>query len=250
MAKQSGLGDGLLVGGYNLSGDIGALTRIGGGPAALDVTSIDKSAMQRLGGVRTGSMEFTAFYNVASGQAHPVLSALPTTDVVMTYLNGSSLGNASACQVGKQIGYDPTRAADGAYTFATAAQSNAYGLEWGTQLTAGVRTDTSATNGTGVDGAAATSYGLQAYLQVTAFSGTDVTIRLQESSDNGSGDAFANVTGGAFTQVTSGPTTERIATATNLAVERYLRVITATTGGFTSVSFQVTVVRNQTTPEF
>ena len=38
MAKQGGLGDRLFVGGYNLSGDIGSVQRIAGGPAALDVT--------------------------------------------------------------------------------------------------------------------------------------------------------------------------------------------------------------------
>jgi hypothetical protein len=453
VAKSSGLGDAFYLSGYDLSTDIGSLGSISGGPALLDVTSIDKSAYERIGGLRNGNLEFMAFFDTAAGKAHPRLSTLPTTDVIATYARGTTLGNDAACMVAKQINYDGTRAADGMFTFAVQAQSNAYGIEWGTQLTAGLRTDTAATNGTAValdndgvpylqlpgssgntattpdaasldivgdidlrakvalddwtpaaestiiakytatgnqrsyalavtaggnlilrwsedgtvektatssvatgvtDGAvkwvratmdvdngssnaaivfytsddgttwtqlgatqlngattsifastavlelggrtvgttqllagkifqaqvlsgiAGTSvahpiatnstlsdatpltwtingtaflsnqsyYGLQAYLQVTSFTGTDVTIKLQESKDNGSTDAFADVTGGGFTQVTAGPTSERIATSNTQQVERYLRAVTTTSGGFTSLSFNVVVVRN------
>lgn len=248
MAKQGGLGDHLLIGGYDLSGDIGSIQRINGGPKPLVVTGINKEAFERIGGTRDGGINYNAFYNKAAGQAHPRLSSLPTTDVIVTYCRASTLGNPSACCVTKQLNYDGTRAADGMYTFDAEQPSNGYGVEWGKQLTAFLRTDTGATNGTGVDfGTGSTSFGLQAYLQVTAFDGTDITIKLQESSDNGSGDAFADVTGGAFTTVT-GITTQRIATATNLTVERYLRVVTS--GTFNSVTFHVMVNRNDTVPQF
>jgi hypothetical protein len=251
MAKTTGLGDGFYLGGYDLSGDIGSLSAIHGGSKPLEVTAINKSAFERIGGPRDGGMKFMAYYNPAAGQAHPVLSALPLADVVATYRNGSTLGNAGACLVAKQVSYDPTRGNDGALTFETEALANGYGLEWGEQHTAGLRTDTAATNGTGVDSGSGgtTNFGLQAYVQVTAFAGTDVTIKLQESSDNGA-DVYANVTGGAFTQVTAAPVAERIATSPVLAVERYLRVVTSTTGGFTSLSFNVVVVRNRTAIAF
>jgi hypothetical protein len=247
--KTGGLGDNLLVGGYNLSGDVGSLGRIGGGPATQDVTGIDKSAMERIGLRRDGGIDFVAFFNPTAAQAHPVLSALPTGDVAVSYLRGTTLANAGAACIAKQITYDPSRAADGALTIAVQTLSTGYGLEWGIQHTAGLRTDTAATNGTAVDGAAATAFGLQAYLQVTAFTGTDVTIKIQESSDNGA-DAYADVVGGGFTQVTAAPFTQRIATGTGLAVERYLRVATTTAGGVTSVTFNVIVVRNQLLPAF
>jgi hypothetical protein len=166
------------------------------------------------------------------------------------YQRGTTLGNASACLVGKQVNYDPERGDDGSLIFSVQALSNNYGTEWGEQHTAGSRTDTAATNGTGVNAGASSSYGLQAYLQVTSFTGTDVTIKLQESSDDGSADAYADVVGGGFTQVTSAPTTERIATATGLTVEQWLRVVTTTSGGFSEVTFAVTVIRNLATPEF
>lgn len=247
MSKQSGLGDNLYVAGYDLSGDIGSLGTIHGGPAPLVVTGIDKSAMERIGGVRDGAMEYVAYFNDSAGQAHPVLSALPTSSITLTYCRGTALGSPAASMIGKQLNYDPTRATDGSLTFNVAEPADGYAIEWGRQGTAGKRTDTAATNGTSVDfGTGSTTFGLQAYLQVFAFTGTDVTIKIQSSSDNGAGDAFSDVTGAAFTAVTAAPGTQRIATANNLTIERYLRVVTTTTGGFTSVTFAVNIIRNDT----
>src|SRR3954453_11645963 len=205
MAKQSGLGDNFYYGGTDLSGDTNSLSKIGGGPAAIDVTAINKSGFERLGGLRTGDIEFVSYFNPTN--AHPVLTALPRTDVDLMYCRGTTLGNAAAAMRAKQFDYDADRAANGAMTFKVSAQSNGFGIEWGKLLTAGLRTDTTATNGTGVDFSASTSLGFQAYLQVTAFSGTDVTIKLQDSANNS---AFSDVTSGAFTAVTSGVQAQRI----------------------------------------
>lgn len=247
MAKQSGLGDRLFIGGYDLSGDIGSIEEIGGGHGVTDMTDITQSAVARAALARDGRMSFTAFHNPAANRAHDRLSLLPTTDQIATYLRGTAIGGPAASLVAKQINFDPTRNQDGSLTNKIDMVANGYGLEWGTQLTAGLRADTGATNGTAVDFTASSAFGLQAYLQVTAFTGTDATITIQESSDN-AGDAYAAVVGGAFTQVTSGPTTQRIATSGSLAVERYLRVATTTTGGFTALSFIVMVNRNTVTP--
>lgn len=250
MSKQGGLGDGLLVHGYDLSGNIASLQNIGCGPNPLPATGIDKSAHERMGGVRDGRMSVTSYFNPSVGQSHDILSALPTSDVILTYLRSTVLAAPSAVLNAKQSNYDGTRGNDGSFTFAVEGLGNAYGLEWGKQLTAGVRTDTGATSGTGVDfGTGSTAFGGQFYLQVTAFTGTDVTVKIQESSDNGAGDAWADVTGGAFTVVT-GITAERIQTARGLTVERYLRVVTTTSGGFASASFQVTGIRNDTSVVF
>lgn len=247
MAKQSGLGDRLFVAGFNLSGDIGSLGTIGGGPAPLEVTGIDKSAIERIGGVRDGTIEFSAWFNKATDRAHLRLSPLSTADQIVTYCRGTTLGNPAAAMVAKQINYDGDRGADGSFTLAVQALANGYGLEWGRQGTAGIRTDGSATNGSSIDDTASTAFGLQAYLHVFAFTGTSVTVKIQESSDDGAGDAWADVTGGGFTAAT-GVTSQRIATATNLTVERYLRVVT--TGTFSDAQFAVCIVRNQTAPAF
>lgn len=250
MTKQNGLGDNLYIGGYDISGDVGSVDTISGGPAVLDVTGINKSAFERLGGLRSGEIDFTAFFDSASVAvggyvgAHGILSTLPRTDTLVSYIRGAAIGNPSACMVAKQIGYDPTRAADGGLTFKVQSQANGYGLEWGQQLTPGIRTDTAATNGTSLDlTTVSTAFGWQAYLQVLSFTGTDVTVKLQDSADNST---FADLTTGAFAQITSTtPGWQRIAAATSTAtVRRYVRASTITTGGFNPCSFAVVFVRN------
>lgn len=442
--KESGLGDNLYVGGYDLSGDTGSLGNIGGGPAALELTGIDKSAFERVGGSRDGRIEWSSWFNTLG--AHPVLSALPTADVHVMYCRGTTLGCPAACLVSKLPDYPGQRGNDGSFTFGLSAQANGYGLEWGQLLTAGLRTDTAAANGTGVsfwdpgflslpgtagdcastpdaaalditgdidlrarvtatdwtpaaDGCAigkhlttgnqrsyalvltsagkisllwstngtaessATSTvatgladgtvqwirgtldvnngagnaiarfyvspdnvtwsqlgadvavgsttsiyagtatlflgargsgttdnlvgrvweaevrngidgtivaqpkaylsgitdptglawtvngtaklatpGLRGFLQVTEFSGTDATVTIQESTDNGGTDAWANLV--SFTAVSAAHTTQRVAVPSTTAAERYLRVVTTTAGGFTNLKFAVAVCRN------
>ncbi|KUN03144.1 hypothetical protein AQI95_24615 [Streptomyces yokosukanensis] len=249
MSKSSGLGDNLYIAGFDASGDISAISNVGGGPAALDFTAINKSAFERQGGLRDGRLEMTTYFNhVQAGTGtHEKLSALPRTDVILTYCRGTALGNPAACLVAKQINYDGTRATDGAFTFAVSAQANGYGLGWGQQLTAGLRTDSAATNGTSIDTTASVSFGAQAYLQVTAMTGTDATVKIQDSADNVS---FADVAGLSFTQVTAAPASQRIATASGATIRRYLRAVTVTTGGFTSLTFNVVVVKNQVAVSF
>jgi hypothetical protein len=53
--------------------------------------------------------------------------------------------------VGKQVNYDGTRSNDGSLSFRVNAKANAYGIDWGQQLTTGKQTFTSTTNGTAVD---------------------------------------------------------------------------------------------------
>ena len=250
MAKQSGLGSALYIDGYDLSNDIGAIDEIGGGNEPLTVTGIDKFGIERIGGHRDGRISYTAYFNPAADRAHDRLSALPTTDTIVTYALGSAIGGPSAAIVAKQIGYDPTRGDDGSLTFKVEAKANHYGVEWGEQLTAGVADLTGAAAGSSLDYGASigtTNHGLQAYLQVVEFTGTDATIAIQSSTDNGAGDAFANVTGAVFTTVT-GIVAERIQTGRTAAAERYVRV--NVTGTFNTMSLHVMVAKNLTATAF
>jgi hypothetical protein len=245
VSKSGGLGDNLYIAGFNASGDIQQLGNIGGGPNLLPFTGIDKSAMERKGGLRDGRIEMSTFFNHDSvtPATHEKLAALPRTDVILTYCRGTTLGSAAASLVGKQVNYDPQRGDDGSLLFSVSAQANGYGLEWGDQLTAGVRTDTAATNGASIDTTASASFGGQAYLQAFSFTGTDVTVKIQDSADNAT---FADVAGFAFTQITgSTPLAERIALGNTATLRRYLRAVTVTTGGFTSLAFAVNVIKNE-----
>jgi len=250
MAKQGGMGMQLLIDGYNIGGDTQQVDKIGAQLSTLEFTDITEFGHERKIGLRDGSFETTHFLNVAAARAHAALSPLPTTDRITTIgiptATALAIGDPAASMVAKQLNYDPTRAADGSLLFKVSASANGFGMEWGRLATAGLRTDTTATNGTGLDlgtdPSATVSFGLQAYLQVLSFTGTSVAIKLQGSSDNGSGDAFADVTGGAFASVTTAPQSQRIATSAVLAVERYIRVVT--TGTFSECTFLVQVSRN------
>ncbi len=237
--KSTGLGMRCYVGGYNLSGDIGAINRIAGGPDALDLTDITQSAYERAGGLRNGGIDFTAYFNPSSSRAHPVLGALPRTDTLVTAAAGVLVGSAAASCQAVQLGYDPQRGNDGGLTFGIVTNSDQYGLEWGELLTAGERTDTTATaSGTGLDGAASSAFGAQFYFHLSGFTGTSVTIKVQDSADNAS---FADLSGATTTAMTA-IGYQRIAISNAATVRRYLRV--ATTGTFSSATFVVNAVRN------
>jgi hypothetical protein len=244
VAKSGGMGDYLLIDGYDFSGDIGSLGRIAGGPAASDVTGITSSAMERIGLLRDGGIDFTSWFNPTAERQHDVLTTLPYASRQQTYCRGLGLGSQAASCVLKQLNYDPTRGQDGALSIAVSGQADAYGLEWGVQLTPGKRTDTTATNGASIDGAASTAFGAQAYLHLVAFTGTDITVTLEDSADDAT---FAAVTGGAFTAKT-GIGFERIQTGRTATIRRYTRI--ATTGTFTSATFLVNFVRNATLINF
>lgn len=243
MSKQSGLGQNCYFAGYNVSGDVSQAKEISTPMTPLEATAIDKFAMERLGGLRDGAISYSAFFNKAAGQEHLAHRGLPRTDVGVMWTTGTTLGDEAFALTAKQVDYAGNRADDGSFTFDLQAQANSFGADWGKLMTAGVRTDTTATNGTSVDfGTGSTAFGLQAYLQVFSFTGTSVTFTIQESSDNGSGDAFAAVTGGAFAVVSAANQFERIQTARGQTVERYLRVVT--TGTFSECSFAVMIARN------
>lgn len=253
MGKESGLGARLYVAGVDLSGDVGSLQSIRTPRGVQQATGIDKDAFERIYLTRDGGIDYSAFFNPETAaddppntqdRAHIILSALPTADQPVTYAHRAALGAPAASMVGKQINYDPTRGNDGSLTIGVQALANGYGLEWGELLTAGdAQLTPGAPNGAGFDSgiAVATLFGLQAYLHVLAFVGTDVTLSIQDSNDGGT-DPWANVTGAVFAQVTTAPGSQRLQTARNQAVKRWLRV--AATGTFTSVDVVVMVVKN------
>jgi len=244
MTKTHGMGDQLWVGGVDLGADTNSLNRIAGGPAVLNLTDITQSAFERQGGERDGGMDLTSYWNPT--RAHPVYSALPTSDVVFTYAHTTAIGGATANVVAKQINYDGDRATDGGFLLNVQAQANGYGLQWALQATAGKRTDTAATAAgsvTALDQGSASpgAFGGVMWVHLFAFTGTSVTIKLQESSDNGA-DAYADVVGattGALTSVTA----MRIELGL-INVERYLKVIT--TGTFSNAVFAVSFGRHAT----
>lgn len=240
MAKQAGLGDQFFIDGIDLSGDVGALTRISAPSGLLEETGINKSAIERVFGQFDGAMEFNVWFNDASGQEHENLKAKGSgNDRIATWFRGSGIGNGAAALVCKQINYDWNRGADASLQGSVQCLGQGYGLDFCEQLTAGKRTDSAATNGASLDGVAASANGLAAYLHVFAFTGTSVTVKVQESSDDGAGDPFADVL--TFTAATGVTKERKVTSSLTAAVERYLRVVT--TGTFSNAVFAVCATR-------
>lgn len=245
MAKQSGLGDALFVAGVDLSGDTQSVDSISGPMSPINVTSIDLSGMARIGGERDGQIDWTSFFDPTT--SHPVLAALPTADEVVTYVRGKVLGNPAASLTGKQIDYAGTRANTGEFTFKVSAMANGFGLEWGQLVTPGIRTDVGATNGTSVDQAASSAFGGTLYAHLFALTGTDVTIKVQDSADNAT---FADVSGMSWLVNTTTPQAARVQLGVTATLRRYVRIATTTSGGFTNAQFAAMLVKNLTAVVF
>src|SRR5262249_52489991 len=242
MAKQGALGSNFYIGGSDLSGNVNALSKINGGPAALDMTAISQSAFARAGGLRDGGMDFTTLFDAAAGQEHAALSPLPLTDTIASFYPGPlAIGNPAASVNCKQVNYDPARATDGAFMFSVSCEANGFGLEWGQALTPGLRTDGSATaasSANSFDTGGSLSFGAQMYVHLTAFSGTSVTISLWDSADNVTFNAVASLTTTALTAAGA----VRIAIGNTATVRRYIAV--ATVGTFSNAVFAVNVIKN------
>lgn len=238
MGGQSGLGQNLYVGGYNLSSDVGAINDAGGPRPSLPVTALNASGVERLLGLGDGHISFNTWFDDGTNLSHTALSSLPTTDTQALYVAGTAAGDKAAGLVCKQVGYNWSRNNDGSLQGTIeCVSSSGNPLEWGEMLTSATDTHTGATNGTSRDDTAQTTGGLRAYLQVFALTGTNVVVTIEESNDNGSGDAWTAKL--AFTSVTSVPGKER-KTGTG-TVERYLRL--ATSGTFSSAEFAVMTAR-------
>src|SRR3990167_4459710 len=194
MAKSAGLAESLFVSGVDISGDVGSVDTISARSGVLDVTAIDKAAHERILSHTDGEITFNHFFNDAAGQEFATLKAKGSdADRVVCYFHGSAIGNMAAGMVAKQINYDLTRGADGSLARATQCLADGKGLEYCEQLTAGKRTDTSATTGSSLNNAASSALGLSAYLQVFSVAGTSVTVSIEQSSNDGGGDPFAAI---------------------------------------------------------
>ena len=243
MSKQSGLGDNAFVHGYDLSGDVASLSRIAGGMGLGDLTGINSSAHERVGLLRTGEIAFTSWFNDAALQEHAALSPLPLTDVIVSYLRGTTLGNPAACMTAKQVNYDPTRNQDGSLQFGVQALSShsKVGLEWCEQLTAGKATHASATNGSSVTySGTSTAFGASAYWHLFSRASGTVDGEIQDSANDTD---FVAVTGLAFTALTARGA-ERVATATGATIRKYVRFASSDT--FTDAVLWAAFIRHIT----
>lgn len=248
MAKSSGIGQRLYVAGYDISGDVGSINNAGSPLQHLDVTAIDKSAMERIIGRRDAQLSFTAFFNDATDAEHDALSGLPTADVLALWLMGVTAGDVCAAITAKQVNYDGTRGTDGSLTFAVDLVGAAgFFLEYGKVLMAKA-THSSATDETGINHGSQTTIGAVGFLQ--HFGAADpiptgtIEYDIEDSSDSSDGDdgAWANLL--AFSDVASPWAEIAQRVAVNGNVEKWTRA--STNGTFTNADFAMCLRRRET----
>lgn len=245
MAKSTGLGDKLFSHGRDLSGDVGSVQRIETLVSLLEVTGIDSSTVERAQGISDGALEFNAWFNdngaanraAGAGSTHVVLSTLPTTNILLMYCRGASLGSVCAALSALQVGYGGQRGADGSLAFSVATQAAAGApLEYGELVTAGKITHASASTSTGSVAAAATTFGGVGYLQGFSIATGTATVVIQHSSDttNGVDGTWATLLTFANTSATWPIGERKTVTGT---VNKGLRA--QTTGTFTNAVFAI-----------
>lgn len=226
MAKTTGMGDRLFVAGFDLSGDVGAITTLRGSHSVADVTGISSSAMERIGVLRDGELSFNSFWNVATGGAVPVLNDLPATDIVAEYHHGATASAPAAGITGKQMDYSIDIPADGVTTGTTQILGNGFGVEWGYSLTTGNQAFTTGTTyGSDCDDLAgspvSTAFGACLYVQLIDIAGGNVTI----SAVHGAAAAPTTAIAGCTTTALTSPGAYRLpSTSATETILRYTRL--------------------------
>ena len=227
MAKKGGLSNRFFVHGYDLSGDVNAISTLSTPVGQLPSTGINCAANERIFGVVDGMLEFQTWFNDAAAQAHPALSGLVTTDRILTYLVGAAAADAAFWMVAKQVNYDPTRAADGSLDISVQAVKTGTTLpEWGISLTAGKVTHASAASSASVDNAASSASGAAGVIHGFSIATGTATPLIEHSTNDSTWATLIT-----FANITAANTAERV-TATG-TVNRYARF--TTTGTFTTL---------------
>ena len=228
MAKINGLGVRIYANGYDLNTDVNALSGIGSNQALLDVTSLSKSATERIIGLRDSTLTVNGYFDNATGFSHDAFKSIAgDSEVIMTM--GTSRGDAACGMVADQSSYNIDRSQGSAIaTTVEFSTSDGNGLNWGVVLTDGPeQTDSSAANSASVDNAASTSNGARAVISVESIASGSAVIKIQESTNDS---AWTDM-------MTFSTVSARTSEATSMegTVARYLRV--QTTGTFTDLVF-------------
>jgi len=231
MAKEAGLSHLFYLHGNDLSGDTAEIVLCASPRGVLNATGISAAGMERILGKIEGEISWSAFFNdVATVGSHPILSALPTTDVIALWALGQAQGDAAASLVVKQVNYDPSNDQDGNLLFGVQCLGNLTPVEWLELFSVGEDTQSSSGNTASKDDAASTADGFVGVLEMRELEGTSVVVTWEDSPDDSVWSTLK-----AHTSISNGsePTAERV-TVTG-TVNRYLRL--AFTGTFTDADY-------------
>jgi hypothetical protein len=200
-----------------------------------EVTTFGASSKSYIAGMKDATISLGGFFDGATGAVDEVLAAAlsnATTGVLTLAPAGAgAIGNRAQLGNTLETSYTVTAAASDAVSISAEAQITG-GLSPGIIL-ADLAARTAAGNTTANDNTASSANGLAAHLHCTAFTGTNITVKVAHSADNST---WADLI--TFTQLTAAGSERKTVTGT---VNRYLRI--TTTGTFTSATFAVAVAR-------
>lgn len=233
MAFVHGKGAAILVSDVALTGYLNQLSA-SRNAQAVNVTTFGNDQRQFIAGIEDGTITLSGLFDAAGSDtefdgALAAAAGSPVTVGVAGFTIGNTVTLCNADEVSYQI---------------RAVNNDAVRLDASFQADGPIRNgvalhdleaETSTGNFASVDNSTSTAFGAVGSLHVTAFNGTDATIKITDSTDDA---IFSDLI--TFTQATG--TTSETASATG-TVNRYARV--ELSGTFTSITFAVGFARLQ-----
>ena len=245
MAKYGSPSTFLLIDGYNLTGDSFEMATDKETLPLIETQGFGDSWIEQTApGVYRGTLDHKTFYDddaLASNVA--LVTQMGTGRVLLAGVEGNTQGKKAIGMTAMQVNYQRTVARADLHRVAAKYMTTGALDEAKIVQILAAQTSNGAGSSGALDNAASSANGGVAYLEVTAvtLSGyTSISVTLQESSDNGVGDAWATVVGCAFTTATA-RTAQRVEVAAGVTVERYLRALVTLVGTGTSPSITYTV---------
>lgn len=232
MAFIHGKNTGVLVKQYDLSAYFNSADSAYTADTA-EVTTFGASAKSYIAGMKDATVSLAGFWDGDANAVDSVLSAALGGAALITIAPAglATVGNPAILADALTTSYGVSATVGDAVAVSAEAQVSG-GMNAGIIL-ASLIARTATGSLASVDNGASTSAGLRGFLHITAFNGTDVTVKIQESPDNST---WADLI--TFTQATAAGSESGTGAGT---IDRYLRV--NITGTFTSVTLAVSAAR-------
>ena len=203
-----------------------------------DDTTLGDADREFKGGRIDGELSADGLYSDAANEIQPILETIFGTntaaDVYMVLPNGHTIGYPFMGLKGINTEHKIGGPDDDLVDVSISVPSRT-GMDIG-KLLHDFTAKTSTYNGTSIDNSASTANGGAGLIVVTAFTGTNCTLKIQHSTDDS---VWADLI--TFT-VATGITAERVEVARGTTVNRYLRAA-ITAGTFSSITFQTGFAR-------
>ncbi len=232
----------VLVSGYNLTGDMNAIT-FTDARNMLDATAFSDAVEKSIVGRRQSKVEHNGFMNADVARSHPVLNGVTVQDVVSVMVGQNAMptvGDISYSLPIRQEQYKTMPEINKVIPFTASFAPRGQAGGWGQALAAPV-TITNTTSGTSVDYGAATTKGGSAAVHILQAAASDTYAITVQGSTTG---AFAGeeTTVATFTKNGSALGAEQIAISGT--IPRYVRYRAVRTGSAgNNVTLAVILVR-------